>query len=226
MENQKGRHMITIRNIDKTYTKGSVSTEVLRGISLSIDRGEYVAIMGSSGSGKSTLMNILGCLDKPTKGQVELDGVDVQTLDDDALSAFRNKKIGFVFQQFFLLERTTAIDNVLLPLVYADTYPEDAAARASRAPADVALEDRKTYRANELSGGQQQRVAIARALINDPEIILADEPSGNLDSHSTEEVMEIFERLHQGGRTIVVGTHDREVAAHAQRILELKDGSI
>ncbi|MFC2141687.1 ABC transporter ATP-binding protein [Acidobacteriota bacterium] len=226
MENQKGRHMIAIRNIDKTYTKGSVSTEVLRGISLSIDRGEYVAIMGSSGSGKSTLMNILGCLDKATKGQVELDGIDVQTLDDDALSAFRNKKIGFVFQQFFLLERTTAIDNVLLPLVYADTYPEDAAARAGRALADVGLEDRKTYRANELSGGQQQRVAIARALINDPEVILADEPTGNLDSQSTEEVMEIFKRLHQGGRTIVVVTHDREVAAHAQRILELKDGSI
>ena len=226
MENQKGRHMIAIRNIDKIYTKGSVSTEVLRGISLSIDRGEYVAIMGSSGSGKSTLMNILGCLDKPTKGQVELDGIDVQTLDDDALSAFRNKKIGFVFQQFFLLERTTAIDNVLLPLVYADTYPEDAAARAGRALADVGLKDRKTYRANELSGGQQQRVAIARALINDPEVILADEPTGNLDSQSTEEVMEIFNRLHQGGRTIVVVTHDREVAAHAQRILELKDGSI
>jgi putative ABC transport system ATP-binding protein len=226
MENQKGRHMIAIRSIDKTYTKGSVSTEVLRNISLSIDRGEYVAIMGSSGSGKSTLMNILGCLDKPTKGQVELDGIDVQTLDDDALSAFRNKKIGFVFQQFFLLERTTAIDNVLLPLVYADTYPEDAAARAGRALADVGLEDRMTYRANELSGGQQQRVAIARALINDPEVILADEPTGNLDSQSTEEVMEIFNRLHQGGRTIVVVTHDREVAAHAQRILELKDGSI
>ena len=226
MENQKGRHMITIRNIDKTYTKGSVSTEVLRGLSLSINQGEYVAIMGSSGSGKSTLMNILGCLDKPTKGQVELNGVDVQTLDDDALSAFRNKKIGFVFQQFFLLERTTAIHNVLLPLVYADKYPEDAAARASRALADVGLEDRKTYLANELSGGQQQRVAIARALINDPEIILADEPTGNLDSQSTEEVMEIFKSLHQGGRTIVVVTHDREVAAHAQRIVELKDGRI
>ncbi len=218
--------MIEIKDIEKSYTKGSVTTEVLRGISLSIHRGEYVAIMGSSGSGKSTLMNIIGCLDKPTKGTVELDGVDVQTLDDDALSAFRNKKIGFVFQQFFLLERTTATDNVLLPLIYADVYPEDAAARAGRALADVGLEDRKDYLANELSGGQQQRVAIARALINDPEVILADEPTGNLDSQSTEELLEIFKRLHQGGRTIILVTHDREVAAHAQRIMELKDGRI
>ncbi len=218
--------MIEIKDVEKSYTKGSVTTEVLRGISLSIHRGEYVAIMGSSGSGKSTLMNIIGCLDKPTKGKVELDGVDVQTLDDDALSAFRNKKIGFVFQQFFLLERTTATDNVLLPLIYADVYPEDAAARAGRALADVGLEDRKDYLANELSGGQQQRVAIARALINDPEVILADEPTGNLDSQSTEELLEIFKRLHQGGRTIILVTHDREVAAHAQRIMELKDGRI
>ncbi len=218
--------MIEIKDIEKSYTKGSVTTEVLRGISLSIHRGEYVAIMGSSGSGKSTLMNIIGCLDKPTKGTVELDGVDVQTLDDDALSAFRNKKIGFVFQQFFLLERTTATDNVLLPLIYADVYPEDAAARAGRALEDVGLEDRKDYLANELSGGQQQRVAIARALINDPEVILADEPTGNLDSQSTEELLEIFKRLHQGGRTIILVTHDREVAAHAQRIMELKDGRI
>jgi putative ABC transport system ATP-binding protein len=218
--------MINIRNIEKTYTKGSLSTHVLRGIDLAIDRGEYVAIMGTSGTGKSTLMNILGCLDKPTSGQVELDSVDVSKLDDDTLSALRNKKLGFVFQQFFLLERTTALDNVLLPLIYADKYPTDAVERAKGALSRVGLEDRTEYLANELSGGQQQRVAIARALINNPDVILADEPTGNLDSDSTHEVLEIFSRLHKEGRTIVIVTHDREVAVHAQRILELKDGKL
>ena len=218
--------MIKIKNIKKTYTKASVSTPVLRGISLSIQRGEYVAIMGTSGTGKSTLMNILGCLDKPTNGQLELDGVDVHGLDDDALSALRNKKIGFVFQQFFLLERTTALDNVLLPLIYAEKYPVDAVKRAKKTLVSVGLEDRMEYLASELSGGEQQRVAIARALINDPDVILADEPTGNLDSKSTNEVLEIFSRLNQEGRTIVVVTHDRAVAEHAQRILELKYGQI
>lgn len=218
--------MIKIKDIEKTYLKGSVSTQVLRGISLSIERGEYVAIMGTSGTGKTTLMNILGCLDKPTKGQLELDGVDVYKLDDDALSTLRNKKIGFVFQQFFLLERTTALDNVLLPLIYADNYPADAIQRARKALAEVGLEDRTDYFANELSGGQQQRVAIARALINDPAVILADEPTGNIDADSTVEILEIFYRLHKDGRTIVIVTHDRSVAEHAQRILELKDGKI
>lgn len=218
--------MIKITDIEKTYTKGSVSTQVLQGISLSIERGEYVAIMGTSGTGKTTLMNILGCLDKPTEGQLEVDGVDVYELDDDALSALRNEKIGFVFQQFFLLERTTAIDNVLLPLIYADDYPTDATQRAKKALAEVGLEDRTDYYANELSGGQQQRVAIARALINDPAVILADEPTGNIDADSTVEILEIFNRLHKDGRTIVIVTHDRSVAGHAQRILELKDGKI
>lgn len=218
--------MIKISNIEKTYTKGSVSTPVLRGITLSIQRGEYVAIMGTSGTGKSTLMNIIGCLDKPTKGKLELDGVNVYGLDDDALSSLRNKKIGFVFQQFFLLERTTAFDNVLLPLIYAEKYPEDANRRAQTALVRVGLEDRTDYLANELSGGQQQRVAIARALINDPDVILADEPTGNLDSDSTAEILEIFSQLHGEGRTIIVVTHDRAVAGHAQRILELKDGRI
>ncbi len=218
--------MIKIKDVEKTYTKASVSTPVLRGITLSIQRGEYVAIMGTSGTGKTTLMNILGCLDKPTNGQLELDGVDVYKLDDDALSTLRNKKIGFVFQQFFLLERTTALENVLLPLIYADKYPADAIQRAKKALANVGLEDRTEYLANELSGGQQQRVAIARALINDPDVILADEPTGNIDSKSTNEVLEIFSRLHQEGRTIVVVTHDRAVAEHAQWILELKDGQI
>jgi putative ABC transport system ATP-binding protein len=218
--------MFKTENIEKTYIKGSVSTHVLRGITLSVDRGEYVAVMGTSGTGKTTLMNILGCLDKPTSGKLELDGVDVYTLDDDALSALRNKKIGFVFQQFFLLERTTALDNVLLPFIYADRYPADAIERARKALASVGLEDRIEYLASELSGGQQQRVAIARALINDPDVILADEPTGNLDSKSTDEILEIFSRLNKEGRTIVIVTHDRAVAKHAQRILELKDGQI
>jgi len=218
--------MIKIENIEKTYTKGSVSTHVLSGITLSVDRGEYVAIMGTSGTGKTTLMNIIGCLDKPTSGKLELDGVDIYKLDDDALSALRNKKIGFVFQQFFLLERTTALENVLLPFIYADRYPGDAIEYGKKALASVGLEDRTEYLANELSGGQQQRVAIARALINDPDVILADEPTGNLDSKSSAEILEIFSRLHKEGRTIVVVTHDRDVAKHAQRILELKDGQI
>jgi len=218
--------MINTENIEKTYKKGSVSTHVLHDITLSIDRGEYVAIMGTSGTGKTTLMNILGCLDKPTNGKFELDGVDVYKLDDDALSALRNKKFGFVFQQFFLLERTTALDNVLLPFIYADRYPADAIERAKKALASVGLEDRIEYLASELSGGQQQRVAIARALINDPDVILADEPTGNLDSKSTDEILEIFNRLHKEGRTIVVVTHDRAVAEYAQRILELKEGQI
>lgn len=218
--------MIKVKKVEKTYTKGSVSTQVLSGINLVVDRGEYVAIMGTSGTGKSTLMNILGCLDKPTSGQLELDSINVLKLDDDTLSALRNKKLGFVFQQFFLLDRTTALDNVLLPLIYADEYPTDAVQRAKKALARVGLEDRMEYRANELSGGQQQRVAIARALINDPDVILADEPTGNLDSDSTNEVLEIFSSLHKEGRTIVVVTHDREVAVHAQRILELRDGKL
>ena len=218
--------MIKIKDIEKTYTKASVSTGVLSGVTISIQRGEYVAIMGSSGTGKSTLMNVIGCLDKPTKGQYELDDIDVLKLDDDALSALRNKKFGFIFQQFFLLERTTALDNVLLPLIYTDKYPIGAIQLADKFLANVGLEDRREYFANELSGGQQQRVAIARALINDPDVILADEPTGNLDSKSTSEILEIFSRLHKEGRTIIVVTHDQAVAEHAQRILELKDGQI
>lgn len=218
--------MIKANKIEKIYTKADMSTVVLKGITLTIDKGEYVAIMGTSGTGKSTLMNILGCLDKPTKGELELDGVDVYTLDDDALSSLRNKKIGFVFQQFFLMERTSALDNVLLPLIYANEYPQDAVQRGRQVLAQVGLEDRSDYLANELSGGQQQRVAIARALINNPDVIFADEPTGNLDSQSTAEIMDILGRLHSDGRTIVIVTHDRAVASFAQRILELKDGQI
>jgi ABC-type lipoprotein export system ATPase subunit len=218
--------VINIKDIEKTYMKTSFETRVLRGVTFSIQRGEYVAIMGASGSGKSTLMNIIGCLDRPTNGQFELDDINVLQLDDDALSALRNKKFGFVFQQFYLLDRTTALDNVLLPLIYTDKYPADAIQRARKLLADVGLEDRTEYYANELSGGEQQRVAIARSLINDPDVILADEPTGNLDSESAAEIVEIFSRLHKEGRTIIVVTHDGAVAEHAQRILELKDGQI
>ena len=218
--------MIKVVNVEKTYKKGSVSTNVLKGITLSIQSGEYVAIMGTSGSGKTTLMNILGFLDKPTKGKLELDGVDVSKLEDDDLSALRNEKIGFVFQQFYLLDRTTAIDNVLLPLVYTRKYPPDATDRAKKALVSVGLEDRMGYYGNELSGGQQQRVAIARALINDPEVILADEPTGNLDAESTSEILEIFSRLHKDGRTIILVTHDQSVAEYAQRGLKIEEGRI
>lgn len=218
--------MINVLNIEKTYTKGLVSSTVLNGITFSIQAGEYVAIMGTSGSGKTTLMNILGFLDKPTKGELELDGVDVSRLEDDDLSALRNEKIGFVFQQFYLLDRTTALDNVLLPLVYTRKYPTDAIERAKKALSSVGLEDRMGYYGNELSGGQQQRVAIARALINDPEVILADEPTGNLDVESTAEILEIFSHLHKDGRTIVFVTHDQAVAEYAQRILKLEEGRI
>jgi len=218
--------MIEVQGLEKTYSAGSVATTVLKGFSFRIKRGEYVAIMGTSGTGKSTLMNILGCLDKPTGGSYRLDDIDVSSLNDDALSHLRNHKIGFVFQQFHLLERATATRNVLLPLIYADDYPENAEDLAGKALAAVGLADRMEYKPNELSGGQQQRVAIARALITDPEIILADEPTGNLDRKSGLEVMAIFKKLHQQGRTIILVTHDQAVAEHAQRIIVLKDGRI
>ncbi len=218
--------MIEVVGLEKIYSAGNVATPVLKGIDFHIDRGEYVAIMGTSGTGKSTLMNILGCLDKPTAGRYLLDGTDVGSLDDDALSHLRNRKIGFVFQQFHLLERATAMRNVMLPLIYADEYPEDAEERAERALAAVGLADREQYRPNELSGGQQQRVAIARALITDPEIILADEPTGALDRKSGLEVMAIFKKLHRQGRTIILVTHDRAVAENAQRIIVLEDGKV
>jgi putative ABC transport system ATP-binding protein len=218
--------MIELEGIEKVYTSGAVETPVLKGISFKINAGEYVAIMGASGTGKSTLMNILGCLDKPTRGHYRLDDTDMVNLDDDALSHLRNHKIGFVFQQFHLLDRSTALRNVMLPLIYADEYPEDAKERAEKALAAVGLADRMTYRPNQLSGGQQQRVAIARALITDPSIILADEPTGNLDSKSGAEVLAVFQRLHKEGRTIIVVTHDRAVAEHADRIIVLKDGSV
>ena len=218
--------MIELAQIDKTYTAGTVQTPVLKGISFKIEAGEYVAIMGASGTGKSTLMNILGCLDKPTGGHYRLDDIDMVNLDDDALSHLRNGKIGFVFQQFHLLDRATGLRNVMLPLIYANEYPDDARQRAEKAMAAVGLTDRMTYKPSQLSGGQQQRVAIARALITNPAILLADEPTGNLDSTSGAEVMAVFQRLHRDGRTIIVVTHDRAVAEHANRIIVLKDGMV
>ena len=218
--------MIELKGIEKTYGNGSVTTPVLRGISFRIEQGEYVAIMGSSGTGKSTLMNILGCLDLPTAGEYRLDGVDVMELDDEELSQLRNEKIGFVFQQFHLLQRTTSLKNVMLPLIYADKYTDDPEGQAEDALIAVGLTERMTYRPSELSGGQQQRVAIARALVTDPEMILADEPTGNLDSHSGSEVLAIFKQLHRQGRTIILVTHDLQVAEHADRVIVLKDGTL
>ena len=218
--------MIELVDIDKTYGVGDVTTQVLKGISFCVEKGEYVAIMGASGTGKTTLMNLVGLLDKPTTGQYRLEDNDVVTLDDEALSHLRNRKIGFVFQQFHLLDRANALRNVMLPLIYANRYPEDAEDRAKKALEAVGLADRIHYNPNKLSGGQQQRVAIARALINDPAIILADEPTGNLDSRSGIEILAIFKRLHKQGRTIIVITHDNNVAEHADRIIVLKDGQI
>jgi len=218
--------MIELDGIDKIYGNGNVTTPVLHAISFRVEPGEYVAIMGASGTGKSTLMNILGCLDKPTTGHYRLDGVDVVDLDDEDLSHLRNEKIGFVFQQFHLLQRTTALKNVMLPLIYSSDYPEDAEERAEDALVAVGLADRVDYRPSELSGGQQQRVAIARALLTNPEMILADEPTGNLDSQSGREVLAIFKSLHRQGRTIVLVTHSEEVAEHADRVIVLKDGTL
>ena len=218
--------MIELESIGKTYGEGDTATVVLEGVTFRIEAGEYVAVMGTSGTGKSTLMHILGCLDSPTGGRYQFDGRDVGDLDDLSLSRLRNDKIGFVFQQFHLLGRATALRNVMLPLIYAREYPGDAEERATRALTAVGLEDRMGYRPGELSGGQQQRVAIARALVTDPRVILADEPTGNLDSGSTLEILGIFKRLHGEGRTIILVTHDEEVAGHAERILVLEAGKI
>ena len=218
--------MIELKNITKSFQNGTVTTDVLKGVTFAVQQGDFVAIMGSSGNGKTTLMNILGCMLKASGGSYLLEGVDIETLNDDQLSEFRNKKIGFVFQAFNLLDGTSALDNVLLPLVYADEYPDDAREKAEQLLASVGLGDRIHYKPGELSGGQHQRVAIARALINDPAIILADEPTGNLDSDSVKEIMHILQKLHKEGKTIILITHDPNIAHYADRTVLLRDGRI
>ena len=218
--------MIELKNITKSFQNGTIKTDVLKGVTLTVQRGEFIAIMGSSGNGKTTLMNILGCMLKASGGSYQFDGADIETLDGDQLSELRNKKIGFVFQAFNLLDGTSALDNVLLPLIYADEYPSDAKERAVQLLESVGLGDRIHYNPNELSGGQHQRVAIARALVNEPAIILADEPTGNLDSESSKEIMNIFKTLHSQGKTIILITHNRNDAGYAGRIVFLRDGKI
>ncbi|OQA89601.1 MAG: Macrolide export ATP-binding/permease protein MacB [Elusimicrobia bacterium ADurb.Bin231] len=218
--------MIEFKDVTKSFTSGIVKTDVLKGLNFRIDKGEFVAIMATSGTGKTTLLNILGCLMKASSGSYLFEGRDIETLNDDQLSEIRNKKMGFVFQSFNLLEKTSAIDNVLLPLVYSDVYPSDAEQKAAKLLESVGLKDRINYKPGELSGGQQQRVAIARALINDPAFILADEPTGNLDAVSAKEIMGIFKSLHSQGKTIIVVTHDINIARQAARIIFLKDGKV
>jgi putative ABC transport system ATP-binding protein len=218
--------IIELQQIRKTYYMGSNTLEVLKGISLSINRNEYVALMGPSGSGKSTLMNILGCLDTPTAGNYILNSKDVSKMSDDDLAEVRNHEIGFVFQQFNLLPRLTAAENVALPLIYAGIGKKERTERAMEALKKVALADRSHHKPNEMSGGQIQRVAIARALVNNPSLLLADEPTGNLDSKTSVEVMEIFGQIQAAGNTVVLVTHEEDIAEYAKRIVRLRDGNI
>ena len=221
------RPVIEVQDVERVYRLGEdVEVRALAGVSLRIARGEFVAIMGSSGSGKSTLMHILGCLDAPTAGRYLLDGVDVRDIAEDDLADLRNRKIGFVFQSFNLVARTTALANVELPLAYAGLGRRERRARAIAALAAVGMEDRLHHLPSELSGGQQQRAAVARAIVTDPAIVLADEPTGNLDSHSTEEILGVFARLNGEGRTVVLITHESDVAARARRVVRLADGRV
>jgi putative ABC transport system ATP-binding protein len=218
--------IISVNELRKTYIMGSTIVNALQSISIDINSNEYVALMGPSGSGKSTLMNLLGCLDTPTSGEYFLNGTNVSTMDDDELADVRNKEIGFVFQTFNLLPRLTAQENVALPLVYAGMSKSARRERAAEVLDMVGLGDRIDHKPNELSGGQRQRVAIARALVNDPSIILADEPTGNLDTKTSWEIMEIFERIQDSGNTIIVVTHENDIAEHAHRIISLRDGLV
>ncbi|HJR59101.1 MAG TPA: ABC transporter ATP-binding protein [Vicinamibacterales bacterium] len=218
--------LIETRDLWKTYVMGDEEIHALRGVSIQIDRGEYVAIMGPSGSGKSTLMNLIGCLDTPTKGSYLLNAKEVAAMNDDELAQIRNQEIGFVFQTFNLLPRATAMHNVELPLIYAGVSGKVRQERARLALEKVDLMQRATHRPNELSGGQRQRVAIARALVNDPSILLADEPTGNLDSKTGNEIMGVFERLHGGGNTIILVTHEADIAAYAHRTIHIRDGQV
>ena len=218
--------VIQISNLTKTYVMGQTEVRALRGVDLSIDTNEYVALMGPSGSGKSTLMNLLGCLDTPTAGTYLLDNKDVSVMDDTQLANIRNEKIGFVFQTFNLLPRQTTLENVALPLVYAGISRKEREARAREVLTSVGLGDRTDHRPNELSGGQRQRVAIARALVNNPAIILADEPTGNLDTKTSIEIMEIFEEIQAAGNTVILVTHEPDIAEHAHRIVRLRDGEV
>lgn len=221
-----GQLVIDIAGVTKLYRMGSETVHALRGVALRVHRNEYLAIMGPSGSGKSTLMNMLGCLDTPTSGHYEFSGKDVSAMSDDELAEIRNREIGFVFQTFNLLPRSTSLANVELPLIYAGLGPDERREKAIQALTSVGLADRMGHKPNELSGGQRQRVAIARALVNNPSIILADEPTGNLDSRTGEEIMQLFEDLYDQGNTIIVVTHEEDIARHARRIVRLRDGLI
>lgn len=218
--------VIKIRNITRDFPLGNEVVKVLKGIDLDIEKGEYVALMGPSGSGKSTLMNLLGCLDTPTSGSYFLNGKDVSNMSDDDLAEIRNKEIGFVFQTFNLLPRTTALENVALPMVYAGISKGDRKIRAEEVLTEVGLADRMDHKPNQLSGGQRQRVAVGRALVNKPSIILADEPTGNLDSVTSLEILALFDEIHKQGNTVIVVTHEEEVAEHAHRIIRLRDGMV
>ncbi|WP_286442290.1 MULTISPECIES: ABC transporter ATP-binding protein [unclassified Myroides] len=218
--------IIDIKAIKRDFKMGSETVKVLKGVDLQIEKGDYVALMGPSGSGKSTLMNILGCLDTPTSGYYSLNGKDVSRLDDDQLAEIRNKDIGFVFQTFNLMPRTTALDNVALPMIYAGRSKEDRNQRASDVLHMVGLGDRMDHHPNQLSGGQRQRVAVARALVNNPSIILADEPTGNLDTKTSIEIMGLFDEIHRKGNTVILVTHEEDIAEHAHRIIRLRDGVI
>lgn len=219
-------NLIEIRNIIRDFQLGGDIVHVLKGVDLDIDKGEYVAFMGPSGSGKSTLMNLLGCLDTPTEGSYKLNGYDVSKMTDDELADVRNNEIGFVFQTFNLLPRTTALDNVALPMIYAGASKKARHARAEEVLTDVGLADRMDHKPNQLSGGQRQRVAVGRALVNKPSIILADEPTGNLDSKTGIEIMALFDAIHAAGNTVILVTHEEEIAEHAHRVIRLRDGMI